>query len=79
MNRKLWKYAIIGMLLFDLCLIAVRTDALFNQGNSAAPLAQSLLQTDIQDNSRNQLPARTKTAEKMTVATIFLLTAITLM
>jgi hypothetical protein len=69
----------IGMLLFDLCLIAVRTEAMFNQGKSAAPLAQSLLQTDIQGNSLYPPPEKTKTAEKMTVATIFLLTAITLM
>jgi len=77
MNRKLQRYVIIGMLLFDLCLIAVRSGSMSDQGQFAVPWTQGL--QNVPEVSFDPGSARTQTTEKLTVTTVFLLTAITLM
>jgi hypothetical protein len=80
MSGKCWRYAIISVLLFDLCLFAVRA-AMFDQGQHTAPWAQSLTlqKTYLPEVSFDPCSSGTQTAEKLTVTTVFLLTAMTLL
>jgi hypothetical protein len=80
MGGKWRRYAIIGVLLFDLCLLAVRAESMFDQGQHAAPWAQGLnLQKAQQEDSFGSCSTKTQTAEKLTMTTVFLLTAMALM
>lgn len=76
MNKKWWRYAIIGVLLFDLCLVAVQAGSIANQGKNTTPWSQGLEKMEV---SFDPSSPTAKTAEKLTVTTVFLLTAMTLM
>ena len=81
MSGKGWRYAIIGVLLFDLCLFTVRAGSLFDQGQHAVSRAQGLTRQTghLPEVSSDPCSARTQTAEKLTMTTVFLLTAMTLL
>jgi hypothetical protein len=76
MNKKWWRYAIIGVLLFDLCLVAIQAGSIANQEKNTAPWPQGLQNVEV---SFEPSSPTAKTAEKLTVTTVFLLTAMTLM
>jgi hypothetical protein len=80
MNGKWWRWALLGILLFDLCLFAVRTGPMSNGGRYVTRLMEGIShQSAVQDASFDPGSARTRTAGNLTVTTVFLLTAMTLL
>jgi hypothetical protein len=81
MNGKWRKFAIIGILVLDICLVAVRVESLSNQGGDASSWAKDLTiqKTHLQEISFGPGFIRLQTAEKLTATTVFLLTAMILM
>jgi hypothetical protein len=81
MNGKWRKFAIIGILLLDLCLVAVRAESLSDQGGNASSWAKGLTipKAHLQEVSFDPGFTRLQTAEKLTATTVFLLTAMILM
>jgi hypothetical protein len=76
MSGKWRKNVVIGVLLFDLGLVAVRTGYLLVQGGNAQ---RPDLPKVLQEVSFDPCSARAQSAEKLTVTTVILLTAMTLM
>ena len=80
MNGKWWRGALLGILLFDLCLFAVRTGPMSDGGKVVTRLMEGLsLQSTVQNVSFDPGSARTRTTGNLTVTTVFLLTAMTLL
>jgi hypothetical protein len=79
MNKKWWRYAMIGVLLFDLCLVAIQAGSVVSQGKHTAPWPQGLQKTYPEEVSFDPSSPTAQTAGKLTVTTVFLLMAITLM
>jgi hypothetical protein len=75
MNGKWWRRALLGILLFDLCLFAAGTGA----SSSGIRLAEGLTLQRIVQDVFDPSSVRTQTAEKLTITTTFLLTTITLL
>ncbi len=81
MNGRWRRYAIIGVLVFDLCLVAVRNGPLFDQGKNVSAWAEGLPvhNPHLQEVLFDPRAAGTQDAGRLTLTTVILLTAMTLM
>ena len=81
MNGRWRRYAIIGVLVFDLCLVAERSGPLVDRGENASAWPEGLTMHNphLQEVLFDPCAAGTQDAGKLTMTTVILLTAMTLM